>query len=83
MRSQIPSFRLPDEVLDFEVDIILDMGLMTHFNHYVTSLKSLLNKDYDAISSEQVHQKEKICTRAEMKHQQISMSVSSGWLRCI
>ncbi len=49
MRSQIPSFRLPDEVLDFEVDIILDMGLMTHFNHYVTSLKSLLNKDYDAI----------------------------------
>ena len=49
MRSQIPSFRLPDEVLDFEVDLILNMGILTHFNHYVKSLKELLQKDYDAI----------------------------------
>ncbi len=49
MRSQIPSFRLPMEVLNEEVDYILNMGVMAHFKHYVESLKSLLEKDYDAI----------------------------------
>ncbi|MEH6529612.1 MAG: FAD-dependent oxidoreductase [Porticoccus sp.] len=49
MRSQIPSFRLPETVLDEEVGYILDMGLTTHFNHYVDSLKGLLDQDYDAI----------------------------------
>lgn len=49
MRSQIPSFRLPDEVLDEEVGFILDMGVTTHFNHFVSSLKDILEKDYDAI----------------------------------
>ncbi len=49
MRSQIPSFRLPAEVLDEEVGYILDMGVMAHFKHYVDSLKDLLTKDYDAL----------------------------------
>jgi len=49
MRSQIPAFRLPEEVLNEEVDRILDMGVLTHFNHYVDSLKALLDKDYDAV----------------------------------
>lgn len=49
MRSQIPSFRLPEEVLQEEVNYVLDMGVVTHFNHYVDSLKSVLDKDYDAI----------------------------------
>lgn len=49
MRSQIPAFRLPEEVLNEEVNLILDMGVMTHFNTYVDSLKSILDKDYDAI----------------------------------
>lgn len=49
MRSQIPSFRLPVEVLDEEVNYILDMGIHTHFNTYVTSLKNILVKEYDAI----------------------------------
>lgn len=49
MRTQIPSFRLPEEVLDEEVNYILDMGPVTHFNHYVDSLKSLLTKKYDAV----------------------------------
>ncbi len=49
MRSQIPSFRLPETVLDEEVNYILDMGVTTHFKHYVDSLKGLLEKDYDAI----------------------------------
>src|SRR5690606_38495226 len=49
MRSQIPSFRLPESVLDEEVDYILDMGVHRHFNTYVGSMKELLGKDYDAV----------------------------------
>ncbi|MBK8557288.1 MAG: FAD-dependent oxidoreductase [Lewinellaceae bacterium] len=49
MRSQIPAFRLPEAVLDEEVNYILDMGIHTHFNTYVSSLKSVLNKNYDAV----------------------------------
>jgi len=49
MRSQIPSFRLPETVLDEEVNYILDLGIHTHFNHYVTSMKEILAKDYDAV----------------------------------
>lgn len=49
MRSQIPVFRLPKEVLDFEVNTILNMGVVTHFNTYVKSMKEMLNKNYDAI----------------------------------
>ena len=49
MRSQIPSFRLPLSVLDEEVDIILDMGVMTTFNVEIDSMKDMLAKDYDAV----------------------------------
>ncbi|GMG87027.1 FAD-dependent oxidoreductase [Biformimicrobium ophioploci] len=49
MRSQIPSFRLPEEVLDEEVGYILDLGAVTHFNQRVNSLKGLLAEQYDAV----------------------------------
>lgn len=49
MRSQIPSFRLPPEVLNEEVDYILNMGIHTHFKTYVDSLGSILAEPYDAI----------------------------------
>ena len=49
MRSQIPSFRLPETVLDEEVNYILDLGIHTHFNEYVKSMKEVLAKDYDAV----------------------------------
>ena len=49
MRSQIPAFRLPEQVLHEEVDYILKMGAITHFNHYVSSMKELLKQDYDAV----------------------------------
>nr|WP_321465259.1 FAD-dependent oxidoreductase [uncultured Desulfobulbus sp.] len=49
MRSQLPSFRLPETVLATEVDYILDMGVTTHFNHRVESLKAMLAQDYDAV----------------------------------
>ncbi|MBA4300951.1 NADPH-dependent glutamate synthase beta chain [Algoriphagus alkaliphilus] len=49
MRSQIPSFRLPETVLNEEVDYILDMGIHTQFLTYVSSLKDVLSKNYDAV----------------------------------
>ncbi|WP_310601353.1 FAD-dependent oxidoreductase [Desulfobulbus sp.] len=49
MRSQLPSFRLPEPVLATEVNYILDMGVHTHFNHRIGSMKALLAKRYDAI----------------------------------
>jgi NADPH-dependent glutamate synthase beta subunit-like oxidoreductase len=49
MRSQIPAFRLPETVLNEEVNYILDMGIHTHFKTYVSSLKDVLDKGYDAI----------------------------------
>ncbi|SHN14894.1 NADPH-dependent glutamate synthase beta chain [Cyclobacterium lianum] len=49
MRSQIPAFRLPEEVLNEEVGYILDLGIHTQFMTYVESLKDVLEKDYDAV----------------------------------
>lgn len=49
MRSQIPAFRLPESVLNEEVNYILDMGVVCHHNHYVESLKGVLDKRYDAV----------------------------------
>jgi formate dehydrogenase beta subunit len=49
MRSQIPAFRLPEHVLDDEVNYILRLGIHTHFKHYVSSLKEVLAQDYDAV----------------------------------
>ncbi|MGC2234658.1 MAG: FAD-dependent oxidoreductase [Pyrinomonadaceae bacterium] len=49
MLSQIPSFRLPESVLDEEVNYILDLGIHTYFNTYVSSLKEVLEQDYDAV----------------------------------
>lgn len=49
MRSQIPAFRLPESVLDEEVDYILNMGIKTRFDTYVESLKDILDQGYDAV----------------------------------
>jgi len=49
MRSQIPAFRLPIEVLDEEVNYILERGVNATFDIEVDSLKSILDKDYDAV----------------------------------
>ncbi|MCY4592072.1 MAG: FAD-dependent oxidoreductase [Alphaproteobacteria bacterium] len=49
MRSQIPAFRLPQSVLDEEVDRILDFGIETRLDTDVTSLQSVLDEGYDAV----------------------------------
>lgn len=49
MRSQIPSFRLPETVLDEELNYILDMGVECHFGEEISSLSKLLRAQFDAV----------------------------------
>ncbi len=49
MRSQIPSFRLPEHVINEEVGFILDMGIHTHFKTRVNSLKEVVEQNYDVV----------------------------------
>jgi len=49
MRSNIPAFRLPEEVLMEELNYILDMGVDLKLNTPVESMSSLLEEEYDAI----------------------------------
>ncbi len=49
MRTNIPSFRLPESVLNFEIDAILNMGAEIRFDFPVTSLSALLNQKFDAV----------------------------------
>ena len=49
MRTNIPAFRLPVEVLDEEVNQIINLGVETRFNSEIKSMKSLLEEDFDAI----------------------------------
>jgi NADPH-dependent glutamate synthase beta subunit-like oxidoreductase len=49
IRSQIPKFRLPEEVIDEEVGFVTAMGPEMRLGQRVDSLKALLAEDYDAI----------------------------------
>ena len=49
MRTQIPKFRLPEAVLDEEVNYILDLEPELRLGKRVDSLKAILAEGYDAI----------------------------------
>jgi formate dehydrogenase beta subunit len=49
IRSQIPKFRLPEEIIDEEVAYITGLGMEMRLGQRVDSLKALLDADYDAI----------------------------------
>ena len=49
MRTNIPQFRLPPEVLDEEIGYILDMGVDLKLNHRIDSMKELLDEGFDAV----------------------------------
>ena len=49
MRINIPSFRLPPQVLDEECAYVIDMGATVKYNTHVASLKALLAEGYDAV----------------------------------
>ena len=48
IRSNIPKFRLPPEVIDEEFNIIVEQGANLHLNHPINSMKDLLQESYDA-----------------------------------
>ncbi len=49
MRINIPSFRLPAQVLDEECGYVIDMGAHMRYGTPVASLKALLDEGYDAV----------------------------------
>jgi NADPH-dependent glutamate synthase beta subunit-like oxidoreductase len=49
MRTNIPQFRLPPEVLDEEIGYILDIGVDLKLDHPIDSMKELLVEGYDAV----------------------------------
>ncbi len=49
MRSNIPSFRLPDKVLDGEIDMIVDMGVDLRLGQRIQSMRALLDEGWDAV----------------------------------
>jgi NADPH-dependent glutamate synthase beta subunit-like oxidoreductase len=49
MRSNIPSFRLPAEVLDEEIGLIAEMGAEIRLGTRIDSLQALIDEGYDAI----------------------------------
>ena len=49
MRTNIPKFRLPPEVLDEEIGYIVDMGVDLRLNHRIDSMQALLDEGYDAV----------------------------------
>jgi formate dehydrogenase beta subunit len=50
MRSNIPSFRLPQTVLEEEIGMILDMGVTLQLNAPIASLRTMLEAGgYDAV----------------------------------
>jgi len=49
IRSQIPKFRLPEEIIDEEVGYILDLGVEFRGDTWIRSIKALLGEGYDAI----------------------------------
>jgi formate dehydrogenase beta subunit len=50
IRSQIPRFRLPEEVIDEEVGYIVGIGnIETRYGERIDSLQALLAQEYDAI----------------------------------
>ncbi len=49
MRSNIPSFRLPANVLNEEIKYIVDMGADLRLNHPIESMRGLLAEGYDAV----------------------------------
>jgi NADPH-dependent glutamate synthase beta subunit-like oxidoreductase len=49
MRTNIPSFRLPEQVLTDETDAILNMGVDIRYNSPVSSLRAVLDEGFDAV----------------------------------
>jgi hypothetical protein len=69
MRINIPSFRLPAQVLDDEVGYILNMGVDVRYNSPVTSMRALLAESWDAVF---------VGSRADWKESRAARSCRGG-----
>jgi formate dehydrogenase beta subunit len=49
MRTNVPSFRLPEAVLNEEIEMILGMGVDIRYSTPISSMKALLKGEFDAI----------------------------------
>ncbi len=49
MRTQVPRFRLPEEVIDEETGYILDLGVELRGGERIDSLRKLLEQNFDAV----------------------------------
>jgi formate dehydrogenase (NADP+) beta subunit len=49
IRSQIPRFRLPEEVIDEETGYVLDLGVRFRSGTRIDSMKALLAENFDAV----------------------------------
>ena len=49
MRTQVPRFRLPEEVIDEECGYILNLGVEFRSGAYIGSMKALLGQGFDAV----------------------------------
>ncbi len=49
MRSNIPAFRLPQNVLDEEISMITRMGVDVRYSSPISSMKALLEEGFDAV----------------------------------
>ena len=49
IRTQIPKFRLPEEIIDEETGYVLGLGVDFRSGQYVSSLRGLLAEGYDAV----------------------------------
>jgi formate dehydrogenase beta subunit len=49
MRTQVPRFRLPEEVIDEETGYILDLGVEFVGGRRIDSMKTMLAENYDAV----------------------------------
>jgi formate dehydrogenase beta subunit len=49
MRTQVPRFRLPEEVIDEECGYIIDLGVEFVSNRSIGSMKALMQEGYDGI----------------------------------
>lgn len=49
IRSQIPKFRLPEEIIDEEVGYVLRLGVEFRGGVWIDSLQAVLDQDFDAV----------------------------------
>ena len=49
MRTNIPAFRLPEQVLTEEIDIIFNMGVDIRYSTPIESMRNLLAQGFDAV----------------------------------